>query len=278
MPSPTTELVPIDRIHENPHNPRYEAGDVTGLANSMGEDGQIQDLLVIPAPQFGDGHVMVEDGLCRLVAARARKETALWCKIRYPEPDDDLPLRAILTGLITDEHKKPLHAIERAKAYGRLRDEYGMSAEEIGKRLGLNGGTIGRYLSLLELAPKAQDAVRDGKLPVEKAVQAVQNHRARARRAKGQAPVNVGWEPDHFSKNHILARRAAIMCEAREHSGRRRLGGACGDCWERAIRADERKVMTAELGQAGLELPAAMLATPITADGGIRANGVRGAK
>lgn len=276
MPKPKTELIPVDRIHENPHNPRWEAGDVTGLANSMTQDGQIQDLLVIPAPQFGPGHVMVEDGLCRLVAARARKEKELWCKVRYPDPDEDLAFRAIITGLLTDVHKKPLTAMERAKAYGDLRDEYHMTQDQIGKRLGLTGSTIARYLSLLELAPKDQQNVRDGKLTVERAVQAVQTHRAKVRKQKGQRPVDVGWEPDHFSKHHILAKKAGIMCEAREHSGRRRRGGACDDCWERAIRQDEGKVIKALLADAGLELPPVLLTVPISSDGAIRANDVRG--
>lgn len=278
MPKPKTELIPIDHIHENPHNPRYEAGDVTGLANSMTEDGQIQDLLVIPAPQFGPGHVMVEDGLCRLVAARARGEEKLSCKVRYPAPDEDLAFRAILTGLITDIHKKPLSAIERAHAYGNLRDNYGMTQEQIAQRVGLTNGTIGRYLSLLELAPRAQNDVRTGKLKVEKAVEIVQAHRAKQRKQAGKKPIDVGWEPDHFSKHHILAKKAGIMCEAREHSGRRRYGGACGDCWERAIRQDQDKVFRALLAEAGLELPPVMLAVPISSDGAIRANGVRGAR
>lgn len=278
MPKPKTQLIPVSHIHENPHNPRYEAGDVTGLANSMDEDGQIQDLLVIPAPQFGPGHVMVEDGLCRLVAARARNEESLSCKIRYPEPDEDLAFRAILTGLITDVHKKPLSGMERAKAYGRLRDEYHMTQDQIGERLGFSGSTIARFLSLLELAPKAQDDVRDGKLSVDKAVQAVQHHRARVRKQKGQKPVDVGWEPDHFSKHHILAKKAGVMCEAREHSGRRRYGGACGDCWETVIRADQDKVFRALLSDAGIDLPAVALTVPISSDGAIRTNGVRGAR
>lgn len=270
--------IPVRNIHPNPDNPRYEAGDVTGLSKSIGEDGLIQHLLVIPAPRLGPDQFMIEDGYCRWVAAKETEET-LPCIVRYPEPDENLAFRAVLIGLITDEHKTPLTAMERANGYGRLRDEWGMTQEQIGQRVGLTPSTISRYLSLLTLTPKSQEAVRTGKLTVEKAVKAVQQHRAKERDKKGQKPVDVGWEPDWLSGTHHLARRAKAMCEIREHSNRRRLGStACGACWETVIRADEAKVLQAQLSEAGLELPSALGAVPITPDGGIRANGVKGAR
>lgn len=276
MPKPKIQLIPVDRIHPNPNNPRYEAGDVSGLARSIEEDSLIQHLLVIPAPQFGPGHVMIEDGYCRWVAGK-EVEKELPCIIQYPNPDEDLAFRALITGLVTDMHKVHLKPIERARAYGRLRDEFHMTQEQIADRCGFTVSTVSRYLTLLELSDKAQKDVHEGRLKVERAVQIVQEHRAKGRKKEGKKPIDVGWEPDHFSKNHRLAKKAAIMCQARECSGRRRLGGACGDCWERVIRADERKAVTVELGEAGLDLPAAMLAIPISSDGAIRANGVRGA-
>ena len=38
-----------------------------------------------------------------------------------------------------------------------------------------------------------------------------------------------------------LARKAAGICDAREHNARRRIGKiACGQCWETFIRQDEQ--------------------------------------
>jgi ParB family chromosome partitioning protein len=277
MPKTKIQLIPVDRIHPNPDNPRYEAGDVSGLARSIEEDSLIQHLLVIPAPQFGEGHVMIEDGYCRWVAGK-EVEKELPCIIRYPDQDEDLAFRALITGLITDLHKVHLKPIERAKAYGRLRDEYHMTQEQIAERCGFTVSTISRYLSLLDLSDKAQKDVHEGRLKVERALQVVQQHRARERKQEGKKPIDVGWEPDHFSTHHRLAKKAAIMCQARECSARRRLGGACGDCWETVIRADQDRVIQALLTDAGIDLPPVMLAVPITSDGGIRTNGVRGAR
>ena len=55
-----------------------------------------------------------------------------------------------------------------------------------------------------------------------------------------------GWEPDHFTSQHPLARKAKALCDGREHQMRRRVGKhACGECRETVIRADERAVTAA---------------------------------
>ena len=72
-------------------------------------------------------------------------------------------------------------------------------------------------------------------------------HRAKQRTATGAGAPGATWEPDHFTTTHALARKAAALCAAREHTARRHLGGvACGQCWETAIRADERIVVATE--------------------------------
>lgn len=248
-----TISVPIKNIHPNPDNPRFEAGDVTALARSISDEDLLSPLLVIPSPDptQGEGHYMIEDGYRRWVAAKERGRVSLNCTVRYPAPGEDLRVRALITGLITDLHKEHLTAMERAEAYGRLRDEGGMSQGEIAQRLSLNTSTVSRYLSLLELSDKSKDDVRSGKLSVENAITAVKKHRAGQRKKEGKKPVDVGWEPDHFTRNHHLAKKAQTMCDAREHTGRRRYDGvACGQCWETVIRQDQSKVDYQEYKQA----------------------------
>lgn len=274
-----TISVPIKNIHPNPDNPRFEAGDVTALARSISDEDLLSPLLVIPAPEFGDGHYMIEDGYRRWVASKERNRVSLNCTVRYPAENEDRRVRALITGLITDLHKEHLTAMERAEAYGRLRDEGGMSQGEIAQRLSLNTSTVSRYLSLLELSDKSKNDVRTGKLSVENAITAVKKHRAGQRKKEGKKPVDVGWEPDHFTRNHHLARKAQTMCDAREHTGRRRLGGvSCGQCWETVIRQDEAKVQHAmfmeQLKEAGLSMNVPFL-PPIMTAGTQKPNGTR---
>lgn len=238
-----TVLIPVRNLHPNKNNPRYEAGDVSALARSITEDDLLQPLLVIHSPELGPDQYTIEDGYRRWVASKDYNDD-LPCIIREVDPDEDLAVRALITGLVTDLHKEHLTAMERAVAYGRLRDEAGMTQTQIAQRLSLNVGTISRYLSLLQLSDKSQEDVRTGKLSVENAVKAVQKHRAKVRKKAGKKPVDVGWEPDHFTDRHHLAKKARRMCDAREHNARRRLGNiACGQCWEDAIRQDQTTVL-----------------------------------
>ena len=248
--------VPIKNIHPNPDNPRREAGDVTELAASIKEHGIKQDIIVRPAPEFGDGHYVIEDGYLRWVAAKTFMEY-VDVKVSVPGPNENLAIREIATALITTIHRRDLTTMERARAYGRLRDEAGMSNMQIAKLMGLKSdSTVSRALSLLELSPSYQKAIESGKASVERALDAVGRKRAKDRESQGHKPAKVEWEPDHFTKDHHLARKAKTMCDAREHTARRRYGNiACGNCWETVIRQDENKVVRVEYQSMGLAVP-----------------------
>lgn len=263
-------MVHPDQIHPNPNNPRREAGDVSDLARSIKEHGLYQPLLVIQSP-YHPGQYMLDDGYRRWVAGKSIG-VELSCIVRLTQDDEDLAIRVLVTALVTDlkEHLTPM---ERAKAYGQLRNEGKMTQDQIAEKLGVTASTVSRYMALLELSDRSQTDVRTGKLSVEKAVDAVQRNRAKNRQKEGKKPVDVGWEPDHFSVNHHLARKARVMCDARDHNNRRRHGGACGACWETVIRQDQDRVNRAA------ELSDSVPLVPISPDGNIRVSGgVRGAQ
>lgn len=237
--------VPANRIHPNPNNPRREAGDVTELAASIRENGILQSVLLIPDTARGGDYFLLEAGFRRWTAARQIAEAyPIPARVSIPKPGENMASRALITGLVENLHREGLGPMEKAHAYGRLRKEFDMTQAQIAKRVGLkSAGSVSRYLSLLDLSEATQDRVASGKLTVEDAAKAVVRTRQRARIAKGQKPVDNGWEPDHFTKNHFLWRKAKKLCDDREHNNRRRLGDvACGKCWEDVIRRDQTTV------------------------------------
>lgn len=270
----------VKRLHPNPDNPRQEAGDVTELAASIRRHGVLEPLLVIPAPWLNKGpgtgdQYLIEAGYRRWVAGSKILST-LPCIVRIPHSSENIKQRAIVTGLVENLHRDNLTAMEKAKAYGRLRDEFGMTQAQIATEAGLHISSISRYLKLLDLAPQAQERVAKGTLKVEDALAAVTKHRAKQRVKEGKKPVDVGWEPDHFTDMHHLAKKARVMCDAREHTSRRRLGPACGQCWEDAIRQDQTTVLQAAYLEAKRDSFQPTFMPPFnTADGEVR-NGVVG--
>jgi ParB family chromosome partitioning protein len=240
----------LKNIHPNPNNPRVEAGDVTDLAASIKEVGLQDPLLVIPAPWLRDidepdEQFMIEDGYRRWVALHILTDRAE-CRIRIPVPGEDLVTKAIVTALTTSLHKAGLKPMERARAYGRLRDEGNLTHAKIAIIAGLGESAISASLMLLDLAPKEQARIDAGTLKVKDAVNVIKQYRAKQRQGSGKKPVEVGWEPEHFTKRHHLAKRAKVLCDARDHNNRRRLDGvACGQCFEDAIRQDQTTILQA---------------------------------
>lgn len=244
---PWRQLIPVGKLRPNKDNPRGDPGDLAGLARSIEQVGLKQWLLVRPQ---GDEFV-IEDGWRRYLAMKDRR-TEIPCIVFPALSSEDLAQQDVLTALVTDVHKKNLNPMERARGFARLQYEFGMDQKQIADLVGKSVTLVSNSLALLELAPNVQRDVERGGLSVEDALAFVRRRRRAARRKKGgSGPAGAVWEPDHFTVNHPLARAAERLCNARTHNTRRRrvksagFAGACDDCWEDSIRADERTVIAA---------------------------------
>jgi ParB family transcriptional regulator, chromosome partitioning protein len=232
-----TDYVHITRLREHPLNIRGDVGDLSELAASIRAQGILQPLVVQPHPDGSDAYEVIA-GHRRLAAARLARIDRIPVTVRKSASSD--PAAAVEMMLVENCQRRDLGPVEKAEAMGALRNR-GRTAADIARRTGLSDSTVGYYLSLLDLDDDARKRVRDGRIPVGEAVAAVRRVRARQRTRQGkprQAPV---WEPDHFEARHQLARKANAMCDAREHTMRRRIGRvACGQCWETVIRQDQQ--------------------------------------
>ena len=248
---PWRQMIASERLHPNPDNPREDPGDLTGLAGSIRKNGLLQPVVARPAPDIGDGHYYIEAGYRRWMAMR-EWSSQIPAVIRPLQRGESPVRRNLITGLVENIHRRDLDPIEKARAFGRLRDELKLNQQQIAAETGLDSSTVSVSLALLELSDDTQERVRRGTLTVTEALRLVKRRRAAQRRKKG-GPGRTGavWEPDWFTAKHPLARKAAALCDAREHNSRRRIGargqypGACGQCWESVVREDERLVTAA---------------------------------
>jgi ParB family transcriptional regulator, chromosome partitioning protein len=224
----------IGKVHPHPGNIRAELGDIEETAASIRAHGILSPLLVEPMPGM-PGHWRVLGGHRRLAAAKAAGLQSVPIIVRDPDGSEPEELM-----LIENCHRRDLTIIDKAEAMGALKAK-GYSVAKIARTTGFAEATVYSYTALLDLAPKTRQLVREGRLSASDALRGVRRARRQQRKKAGKPAVGPVWEPDYFNGTHPLARKAAQMCNAREHTQRRRVGKtACGQCWETVIRQDER--------------------------------------
>jgi ParB family chromosome partitioning protein len=149
--------VDIDRIRPNRYQPRraFDAAKLEELAESVRENGVLQPLLVAPR---GDDFELVA-GERRWRAARLAGLHKVPVVVRDVDGREALRL-----SILENVQREDLNPIEEAQGYRRLIDEFGMTQEEIGARLGKSRSAVGNALRLLHLPAELQQRIQTGEL------------------------------------------------------------------------------------------------------------------
>lgn len=219
--------IPIGRIVPNPGNIRDDLGDLSELGASIRAVGLLQPIVVRPD---GHGRFIIIDGHRRYEAARAIGLDVLPC-LASKAQDAAGQIEVMLAAAM----HKALEPVEQARAFKSLRNR-GLSVSDIARRTGYSSTTVSGRLMLADLPDEVQDAVAGGELPIGKATDLARQVRAKA---AGATRVAGGQRPAWFGPAHRLARRVQDACT---HTDVRAVVGrsGCGQCWEEAIRGDER--------------------------------------
>jgi len=149
--------IPVDRIRENPRQPRVRMDDAAleTLAASIREHGVIQPVLVT---ETIDGYQLVA-GERRVRAARMAGLERVPAVVRQLADREQLEL-----ALVENLQREDLDPIEAARAYRSLIDEFAFTQEDLAARVGRARSTVANTLRLLDLHPAVQAAVADGRL------------------------------------------------------------------------------------------------------------------
>jgi ParB family chromosome partitioning protein len=155
--------LPLEAIRPNPHQPRREFPDegLAELAASIREHGILQPLVVSPD---GDGHYLLVAGERRWRAAKLAGLTTVPVVVKDLTPQQVLEL-----ALVENLQRQDLNPLEEAEAFRRLRDEAGLSAEEIGRRIGKSGAYVRNRIRLLALPGEFQQRVSTGGISARQA-------------------------------------------------------------------------------------------------------------
>lgn len=150
--------VEIGRLSTGRFQPRrgFAEEGLLELAASIREHGVVQPLIVVPR---ADGFEIVA-GERRFRAAQLAGLERVPVVVREKPSDRELLELALVENL----QREDLNAIEEAEAYGRLREEFALTQEQIASRVGKDRATVANSLRLLRLPSSIKDLVRDGSL------------------------------------------------------------------------------------------------------------------
>lgn len=148
--------VPVDSISPNPHQPRsaLDAVKLSELAESIREHGLIQPLIV---RQTATGKYTLIAGERRWRAAEMAGFDEVPVVVKEASPQAMLEL-----ALIENVQRDDLNALEEALAYQQLISEFGLTQEEVAKRVGKSRPTVANMVRLLNLPENVQAAIVGG--------------------------------------------------------------------------------------------------------------------
>jgi ParB family transcriptional regulator, chromosome partitioning protein len=172
--------IPVESIEPNPRQPRrrFEPEASAGLVSSIRAQGILQPVIV--RPRAGGGYELIA-GERRWRAAKEAGATTVPAVVRAADDRE-----SILLALVENVAREQLSAVEEARAYAVLLDEFGLSLAEVAERVGRSKPSVSNRLRLLELPDEvlwmlARDELTEGHA---RAVLAVPEHDGRRRLAR----------------------------------------------------------------------------------------------
>jgi ParB family transcriptional regulator, chromosome partitioning protein len=172
--------LPVETIHPNPRQPRkrFEPEAADGLAASVRLQGILQPVVV---RRRGEGGFELVAGERRWRAARTAGIPTLPALVRDVDNKE-----ALLLGLVENVAREQLSAVEEARAYASLVDEFELSLGDVAERVGRSKPAVSNRLRLLELPEEVLWMLARGDLSEghARAVLSLQDDDARRRLAR----------------------------------------------------------------------------------------------
>jgi ParB family chromosome partitioning protein len=170
--------VPIGDLVPNPHQPRRRFSEkaLEDLALSIRSQGLLQPLLVRPL-NGRPGKYEIVAGERRWRASRLAALREVPVVIR-----NFSDLETLAAALIENLQREDLRPLEEARGLQRLKEEFGLSQEDLAARLGRSRSAVANSLRLLSLPEEARQDVDEGRLTPghARALLSVPNERAQA--------------------------------------------------------------------------------------------------
>jgi ParB family chromosome partitioning protein len=150
--------IDINLIEANPNQPRtdFDIEQLEELADSIKENGLISPITL---RQIDQEHYQIIAGERRYRASKLAGMKQIPAYIRTAD-DEQMHIMA----LIENVQRADLNAIEIALGYYKVMNDFDLTQEKLGERLGKKRATIANYLRLLKLPAEIQLGIKDKKI------------------------------------------------------------------------------------------------------------------
>ena len=150
--------LPVSLIKSNPAQPRtnFDPEALAGLAASIGSSGVVQPLLVRP----------LHDGSYELIAGERRWRAAQQAGLEKVPAivRDSAGTERLQVALIENMVREDLNPVDEARACATLIEDFGLSKEDLARRLGRSRPAVSNLIRLLDLPDEALALLESGKL------------------------------------------------------------------------------------------------------------------
>lgn len=146
--------IEVSLIRRNPYQPRedFDEDKINELAQTIRETGVIQPLIV---RRKGDEYELIS-GERRLRAAERAGLKFVPCIVKNVSDREMLEM-----ALIENLQREDLNPVEEAQAYRTLNEKFGLTHDEIAKRVGKDRATITNRMRLLKLPPEILKGLKE---------------------------------------------------------------------------------------------------------------------
>lgn len=145
--------VPVSQIEPNAHQPRghFDEEALLSLTASVRELGVLQPILVRPV---AGGHYQIVAGERRW---RAAKRAGLPHIPAIVRPTEDA--QSLEHALVENLHREDLGPLEEAAAFQQLIEDFGLTHDDLARRVGKSRSAVSNALRLFQLPPSIQKMV-----------------------------------------------------------------------------------------------------------------------
>lgn len=191
------QVLPIHKVEPNANQPRqdFDEEELASLAESIVTHGIVQPLTVRELP---NGYYQIIAGERRWRAARQAGLTEV--PVVIIEADDQ---KTMELALIENLQRQDLNPVEESLGYQKLMQDYGMTQDEVARRVGKSRPAVANALRLLALCSQVLELVRSGQLSAGHARAVLTLKTEKAQRDAAQKIVALG----------LSVRQAELLCK-----------------------------------------------------------------